>query len=587
MANRPLRVGFDLDGVILYNPTRIFRSPITLIKKIFFKKRQLKFFIPQTSLGKFFFRLFHYSSLFAADGLKDVKKLIQENNIKAYLISARFDFLKNDFDEWVKKIDSEGDFSGYFYNKDNEQPHVFKEKMIKKLDLDVFVEDNWDIVHYLDSKFKIQHLKHKVLWIYNILDKKIHYPYKYSSLKQAVKTLSVERSKKKVLIVTDFFLPHWTGIVKSLSYLTNALKSKIEFTVLTVKHKKNLKKEENWKGIKIIRVSYLIKISRAFYSLSMISRFIKEVENYDIIFINSPLSNMLPISLITKLFGKKLLVFHQGDLILPKGIANRLIEKVFDFSALISFILADKVSTYTKDYAENSRVLKFFLGKFTAIIPPMEQVARVEGISQAHSDFSSLPLVASNCGKEIRDRIWNKNYIIFGFAGRFVQEKGFDILLNAIPQVIKKIPNAWFVFAGETNIAYENFYEQNLDRIKKLRKHLTFLGLLKDKDLAQFYQIIDFIVIPSRSDCFNLVQAEAMMFGKPSIAADIPGLRVLVKKTGFGKLFRQGSSDDLAAKIIEAVKQKKLIRKNYSKVLEILDSQKNAQIFEKFITNGD
>jgi len=459
--------------------------------------------------------------------------------------------------------------------------------MIKKLDLDVFVEDNWDIVHYLDSKFKIQHLKHKVLWIYNILDKKIHYPYKYSSLKQAVKTLSVERSKKKVLIVTDFFLPHWTGIVKSLSYLTNALKSKIEFTVLTVKHKKNLKKEENWKGIKIIRVSYLIKISRAFYSLSMISRFIKEVENYDIIFINSPLSNMLPISLITKLFGKKLLVFHQGDLILPKGIANRLIEKVFDFSALISFILADKVSTYTKDYAENSRVLKFFLGKFTAIIPPMEQVARVEGISQAHSDFSSLPLVASNCGKEIRDRIWNKNYIIFGFAGRFVQEKGFDILLNAIPQVIKKIPNAWFVFAGETNIAYENFYEQNLDRIKKLRKHLTFLGLLKDKDLAQFYQIIDFIVIPSRSDCFNLVQAEAMMFGKPSIAADIPGLRVLVKKTGFGKLFRQGSSDDLAAKIIEAVKQKKLIRKNYSKVLEILDSQKNAQIFEKFITNGD
>jgi len=127
MANRPLRVGFDLDGVILYNPTRIFRSPITLIKKIFFKKRQLKFFIPQTSLGKFFFRLFHYSSLFAADGLKDVKKLIQENNIKAYLISARFDFLKNDFDEWVKKIDSEGDFSGYFYNKDNEQPHVFKE----------------------------------------------------------------------------------------------------------------------------------------------------------------------------------------------------------------------------------------------------------------------------------------------------------------------------------------------------------------------------------------------------------------------------------------------------------------------------
>ena len=59
--------------------------------------------------------------------------------------------------------------------------------MIKKLGLDVYVEDNWDIVRYLNLKVKSQ--KSKVYWIYNILDRKIKYQYKFSSLKKVAKKL--------------------------------------------------------------------------------------------------------------------------------------------------------------------------------------------------------------------------------------------------------------------------------------------------------------------------------------------------------------------------------------------------------------
>jgi hypothetical protein len=56
--------------------------------------------------------------------------------------------------------------------------------MIKKLNLDIFVEDNWDIVKYLKNIKKT-----KIFWIYNLLDKKIKYQYKFKSLKEVVSFL--------------------------------------------------------------------------------------------------------------------------------------------------------------------------------------------------------------------------------------------------------------------------------------------------------------------------------------------------------------------------------------------------------------
>ena len=65
------------------------------------------------------------------------------------------------------------------------QPNEFKEIKIKKLGLDVYVEDNWDIV----EKLKMKNEKLKVFWITNILDKNIPYQYKFDDLKEALRKL--------------------------------------------------------------------------------------------------------------------------------------------------------------------------------------------------------------------------------------------------------------------------------------------------------------------------------------------------------------------------------------------------------------
>ena len=570
-SRKILKVGFDLDGVLLYNPARIFRPLIAFIKNIFFNHQQmLTFYYPKTKLEKWLWWFFHKSSLFVADGFEEINNLVQQKKIKAYLITARYSFLKKDLDQWLKRMKIDHYFSGIYYNKNDEQPHLFKEKLIKKLNLDIFVEDNWDIVKYLNQKSKSKEQKYKIFWIYNIFDRKIKYHLKYPQLKSALASIKKNflEEKSKILIVSDYFYPHWTGISKSIYNLTLSLRDKFDFTILTVKFKKNLKERDNLGNIKIIRKKYQFPLSRAKVSLSLIFTFLRIVKDYDIILLNSPLSSIFPLSFMIKIFGKKLFIFHQGDLILPKGTINWLIERIFDISTLTAFLLADKVSTYTKDYGLHSRVLRHFQKKFTPLMIPLIITAKKN--NQQNIVYKKL--------KNLK----KKKKILFGFGGRFVEEKGFDILLKTIPIVIKKNQNIHFVFAGKTKISYEKTFENLQKEISILKQHITFLGLLNNNQLVNFYQMIDFIVIPSRSDCFNLIQAEAMIFKKPSIVSNIPGASYLVKNTGFGLIFEKEDAYDLAQKLIHAIRIKKELQKKYPILLKILDYKNNVEKAEKY-----
>lgn len=184
--NKPLRVGFDLDGVLLYNPVRIVRPLVAFVKNLFLHKSKLSFYYPKTPLEKLFWTFVHRSSLFVAPGFEEIRNLTKNKKIIPYLVSSRFSFLKDDFEVWLEKTKAESFFSACYHNTQDEQPHLFKEKMVKKLELDIFVEDNWDIVRHLNEKLKIKNENVKIFWICNLFDNKIDYPYKFPSLKKAI-----------------------------------------------------------------------------------------------------------------------------------------------------------------------------------------------------------------------------------------------------------------------------------------------------------------------------------------------------------------------------------------------------------------
>lgn len=187
-SHKKIKVGFDLDGVLLYNPARIIRPIIAQYKKKFVKTNHTRFIIPQSRFQKLVWSALHLSSMFIAPGYSDIKKLIQEYDIEAYIITARYNFLKNDFKRWKKRLETDKYFVQCHQNEQNEQPHLFKERMIKQLQLDFYIEDNWDIVNHLHNQLIKNVPLHsplkKVYWVYNVLDRNIEYPNKVTGLKQ-------------------------------------------------------------------------------------------------------------------------------------------------------------------------------------------------------------------------------------------------------------------------------------------------------------------------------------------------------------------------------------------------------------------
>ena len=190
MASKKLRIGFDFDGVIAYNPLRVLRAPVMSLRNLLRKKDDPIFPVPQTKPFRFLWALAHETSFYPSYGLSNLKKLMKEGKVEGYLVTGRYSFLESSLLKWLKKHGLESAFKGIYLNRENKQPHLFKEEMINKLKLDMFVEDNWDIVSYLSERFKKSSKKVDIHWIYNLLDRTKPYQKKYPHLKKFIDTVT-------------------------------------------------------------------------------------------------------------------------------------------------------------------------------------------------------------------------------------------------------------------------------------------------------------------------------------------------------------------------------------------------------------
>jgi glycosyltransferase involved in cell wall biosynthesis len=101
------------------------------------------------------------------------------------------------------------------------------------------------------------------------------------------------------------------------------------------------------------------------------------------------------------------------------------------------------------------------------------------------------------------------------FAGRMVYQKGPELLVEAIPHLLRFYPYAKFVFAGDgelRSLAERRAHELGV-------AHATrFLGFQNGGELVDLYRACDVVCIPSRNEPFGIVVLEAWSAGKPVVA---------------------------------------------------------------------
>lgn len=181
MNHLPIKVGIDFDGVLAYNPFRLIRAPVTFIKRRFLGVTKTQFYIPQTEPEKFIWTILHESSIFPGKGTHLLKSLVKDKKIEAHLITARFSFLEPGLESWLKRWHLKDIFTTITMNHADEQPHLYKARIVKEKNLDYFVEDNFDIVSHIAPRSST-----RVMWIYNLLDRWRPYEYKYPYLEKAL-----------------------------------------------------------------------------------------------------------------------------------------------------------------------------------------------------------------------------------------------------------------------------------------------------------------------------------------------------------------------------------------------------------------
>jgi len=376
----------------------------------------------------------------------------------------------------------------------------------------------------------------------------------------------------KILTVLTYYRPHTSGLTIYAERLARAfVKRGHRVTVMTTQYDPSLRLEETIDGVKIIRVPVAARISKGVIAPTFGLVATKLVAQHDVVQLHLPQFDAPGVALRGRLFGKPSVLTYHCDLLLPPGFFNRFVNAVVDFQNNMSGMLSNHIVTYTQDYAVHSPYLSRYASKLTPILPPVELPDPLPGAVQAFAEEHHV--------KERRP--------VIGMAARFAAEKGVEVLLDALPAILKKYPKAQVLFAGAyQNVMGEQAYSDRLmPRIREyeVAGHWTFLGNLDPIEMAAFYPNLNVLTVPSlnSTEAFGLVQIEAMMNGVPSVPSALPGVRQPVSMHGMGRVAKIGDSADLAEAILEIMNEPDKFRGDIESIKKSYDPDSIAVEYEK------
>ena len=138
------------------------------------------------------------------------------------------------------------------------------------------------------------------------------------------------------------------------------------------------------------------------------------------------------------------------------------------------------------------------------------------------------------------------------YTGGITSDRGISVVLNAIPQIIGKIPNFLFVVIGR---GYATEELLDLIRGKELQDYVRWIGWVDHEKLYSYISASKIGIIPHDvSDHTNTTIPnkifDYMACGIPVVASNAVPMMKIIKEENCGKIFISGNSVSLAEEII-------------------------------------
>lgn len=155
---------------------------------------------------------------------------------------------------------------------------------------------------------------------------------------------------------------------------------------------------------------------------------------------------------------------------------------------------------------------------------------------------------ASEYACRLRSLFPDRPAIVAGAAGRLSPEKGFDVLIDAAAQVVRRRDQVGFILFGEGACRRQLVAQA---RVQGLASRFVLAGFTPDLDCLLPY--LDLCVIPSRTEGLSNVALEASVARVPIVATDVGGNAEVVLDGVTGYVVPPDDATALAERIVQLV----------------------------------
>ncbi len=352
---------------------------------------------------------------------------------------------------------------------------------------------------------------------------------------------TLEREKLKVLICAGIYPPDIGG---------PATYSKLLFDELP-------KRGVGVKVLSFSAVRHLPKIIRHFVYFFKVLNMGKRV---DVIYAQDPVSVGLPAMLAAKILRKKFILKIVGDYAWEQMQVKNEKRKTKNENA--KFITLEEFQTEKYDFKTELRreIQKCVAKNASKIIVPSQYLKNIvlkwgideNKIKVIYNAFEARDLKETK--KELRKKLDLSGTILIS-AGRLVPWKGFDKLIEIMPEILKEIPDANLIIMGSGP-------EENVLKLKiknlKLEERIFLLGQLPHNDVLKYLKAGDIFILNTGYEGFSHFLLEAMAMEIPIITTKVGGNVELIDDGENGFLAEYNDKEELKKKIIELAKNETL-----------------------------
>ena len=153
---------------------------------------------------------------------------------------------------------------------------------------------------------------------------------------------------------------------------------------------------------------------------------------------------------------------------------------------------------------------------------------------------------------ELARRLGLEGAEVVGFIGSFYRYEGLELLLQALPQMLRQRPSIRLLLVG-------GGYEEDALKLRAvergIRDKVVFAGRVAHEEVQHYYNLVDVFAYPRRRTRLTelvtpLKPLEAMAQGRAVVASDVGGHRELIRDRETGRLFEAGNAVALANAVL-------------------------------------